>query len=429
MRILEARRLYWERPYDVEFEARVARVVQRDGKTGLVLDQTLFHPEGGGQPYDTGHLSVVDSDLALALGAADLPVVAVTEDDGEIVHWVHVDNPAGLPAHEPPSDSGPRVRGKIDWDRRFDLMQQHTGQHILSRAFEQVMDARTVGFHLAADYVSIDLDAPSVSTDEMAKVEDLANRVVWSDLPVTVKEYGRGELPSVVRARFQIDADTIRIIQVGEFDACPCAGTHVSSTGQVGLIKVNQTDRAHGGVRVVFRCGGRALADYRQRQDLLAETARVVSQPAQAVPGAVAALVAKVQELQEEFERVSEQLLEMRVETLLRPESLAGQDSVVVALDGASPDRLKYAAKKIAESSGKLAVAMSAHPRFSVAAVSPSKDGPDARAVVSAIAERWGGRGGGTPQMAQLGAKEPLQADIHTVIEDVKRACSEILRS
>ncbi|MGE5579356.1 MAG: alanyl-tRNA editing protein [Bacillota bacterium] len=426
---MEVRRLYWERPCDVEFEASVTRIVQRDGRTGIVLDQTLFHPEGGGQPHDTGYLSVLDGDLSVALGTADLPVTAVSEDGGQIVHWVQLDSPDGAPAlASGPLDSGPRVRGRIDWDRRFDLMQQHTGQHILSRAFEQIMDAKTVGFHLAAEYVSIDLDAPTVTAADLVKVEDLANRIVWSNVPVVVKEYGRGEMPPEVRARFQIDADTIRVIQVGEFDACPCGGTHVSSTGQVGLIKINQTDRAHGGARVVFRCGGRALADYRQRQDLLAETARIVSQPAHAVPTAVAAVAAKLQELQEQCERTSERLLEMQIEALVSPENLAGQDSVVVALDGASPDRLKYAAKKIAEASGKIAVCISAQPRFSVAATSLSQGGPDARAVVSAIADRWGGRGGGTPQMAQLGSKEPLQADLNTVVEDVKRICREMLR-
>jgi len=426
---LETRRLYWEKPYDCEFEARVTRVVRKDGKTGIVLDQTLFHPEGGGQPDDTGHLSVLDEGLSVALGTADLPVVAVSEDRGEIVHWIRLETPGSVPAPEPGAPGeAPRVRGRIDWDRRFDFMQQHTGQHILSRAFEQVADARTVGFHLAADYVSIDLDVPSLTAADLAKAEDLANRVVWSNVPVAVKEYGRGELPPEVRARFQIDADTIRVIQVGDFDACPCGGTHVSSTGEVGIIKVNQTDRAHGGVRVVFRCGSRALADYRQRQDILAETARIVSQPVHAVPAAVAAMAAKLQELQEEYDRASERLLEMQIEALVTPENLAGQDSVVVALDSASPDRLKYAARKIAEASGRIAVCISAQPRFSVAAVSLSQEGPDARAVISAISDRWGGRGGGTPQMAQLGSKEPLQADVNTVVEDVKRVCREILR-
>jgi Ser-tRNA(Ala) deacylase AlaX len=152
-------------------------------------------------------------------------------------------------------EGGWAVRGTIDWEHRFDLMQQHTGQHILSRAFEELLDARTVGFHLGKDYVSIDLDIPALSDEARDRVEDRANQVVFQDLPVSGREYPKDQLPGGIRARFNIDAENIRVVSVGEYDACPCGGTHVVSSGQVGLIKVNQVDRAHGGVRVLFRCG------------------------------------------------------------------------------------------------------------------------------------------------------------------------------
>lgn len=426
---METRRLYWEQPHAASFTGHIVKFVQKEGRTGVVLDQTLFHPEGGGQPCDTGHITLLHSGLSVALGGSDLLVSEVVEDGDEAVHLVdlggsapRIDALPGMP------EGGWPVQGEIDWVRRFDLMQQHTGQHILSRAFEEVMGARTVGFHLAKDYVSIDLDTQGASATDLARVEDIANQVVFQDVPVVVKEYGRRELPQDVRARFQIDADTIRVICVGDFDACPCGGTHATSTGQIGLIKINQTDRAHGGLRVVFRCGGRALLDYREKQDLLDETARILSQPAQAVPAASKALSEKLLRLQEEHDEAQEALLELEIQAQTRPERIAGADSVVVELAGKSPDRLKYAAKRIAEVSGQLTVCFVREPRFSAVVASLAPNGADARAVVSAIAQAWGGRGGGTPQMAQLGSKDPLAADPRAVTDDVKRICREIER-
>ncbi len=427
-------RLYWAQPYATEFEAHITEFRKVNDKTGVVLDKTLFHPEAGGQPCDTGQLSILDGALEDALGVRELQVADVVEDGEAVVHLVcaesasSADNPgAGFPGLPAMPDGGWRVEGRIDWERRFDLMQQHTGQHILSRAFEEVLDANTTGFHLAKDYVSIDLDIPGATAAELAKVEDRANQVVFLNVPVTVKEYKRGELPKELRGRFEIDADFIRVVCVGEFDANPCGGTHLSSSGEVGLIKMNQTDRAHGGLRVVFRCGGRALADYRERQFLLDETARALSLGVQAVPSAVKALAEKVQLLQEGYEQAQEDLLELEIEALTRPERTEGQDCLVFELPSKSPDKLKYAAKKIVDKTGKLTVCFTGEPRFAAVVMSPFPNGPDARSIVSAIGDKFGGRGGGSPQMAQLGSKEPLVVDAAAVAESIKSICRGIL--
>lgn len=421
--------LYWERPYDREFDSRLLRFVRRDGKLGAILDRTLFYPEGGGQPSDTGSISLLDSGLSVLLGTGDLRVCDVTKDGDEIIHWVIPGESAVVLQETPQAPvEGWRARGRVDWARRFDFMQQHTGQHILTRAFEDEVGAKTVGFHLTEEYVSIDLDASSLTPEEIAKAEDRANGVVFSNAPVLVKEYGRGQLPPEVRARFEIDSDAIRVICVGDFDACPCAGTHLSSTGEVGLIKVNQVDRAHGGVRVIFRCGGRALTDYRQKQDLLNEAARVLSQPVQAVPAAAKAMNERLLELQEQHEHLQEALLELEIDAFVRSGGLAGQECIVAELAGKSPDRLKYAAKKIAEASGKVTVCFAGQPRFSAAVVSLAPGGPDARAVVAALGAAYGGRGGGTPQMAQLGSKEPLGPDPVTVAGGMKEICAQLLQ-
>jgi alanyl-tRNA synthetase len=426
---LATRRLYWEDPNGRSFTGRILRLSVKDGKLAVLLDRTLFHPEGGGQPCDTGHLSVMDSGLSAKLGLSDLAVSGVVEEGGEIAHLCESGSlgPGVLGGLPDQHEGGWPVQGVIDWSRRFDFMQQHTGQHILSRAFEEVLEAGTVGFHLARDYVSIDLASPSVSPQDVARVEDRANQVVFEDVPVTGREYIKGELPQDLRSRFAIQSESVRVVYVGDFDTCPCGGTHVTSSGQVGLIKVNQTDRAHGGVRVVFGCGGRALADYRDKQELLDETARLLSQPAQAVPDAARELIGKLQDLQKRLEEAQETLLVLEIEALLKPDTVALEKSIVAVLPGKSPDQLKYAAKQISEKSGKLTVCLSREPRFSAVVASPAS-GPDARSVVATIAAAWGGRGGGTRDMAQLGSKEPLGAADETVEDDVKRICRKLVR-
>lgn len=436
------RRLYWEEPLESRFSAHITRFVRKGADAGVVLDRTLFHPEGGGQPCDTGFLSLLDSGLAVALGRSDLPVAKVEEDGPDIVHILDAASMTGFDARvldrlPGTPEGGWAVDGTIDWSLRFDLMQQHTGQHVLSRAFEETAGAPTVGFHLAKDYCSIDLDIANLSPEGVAKAEDRANQVVFQDVPVVAREYAKGELSPDLRMRFQIESDLVRVVYVGQFDACACGGTHVTSSGQIGLIKVNQTDRAHGGVRVVFRCGWRALADYRDRQNALDGAARALSQAPQAVPEAARALVDKVQALQDLLDEAQESLLEFEIESRLRDAAEGEPGPVVAAFPGRSPEQLKVAAKRLCESSGRLTVCFAREPRFSAVVICPPSAGPaqgkvsvsapaDARAVVSAIAAAWGGRGGGTPQMAQLGSKEPLVADDRAVEEDIRRICREM---
>lgn len=196
-------------------------------------------------------------------------------------------------------------------------------------------------------------------------------------------------------------------------------------------------------MRVIFRCGWRALADYRDCQNTLDEAARIVSQSPRSVPEAAKALADKAHDLQERLEESQEALLEFEIESRLRGAAVGEIGPVVAAFPGRSPEQLKAAAKRLSESSGRLTVCFTREPRFSAIVISPPSaatrigEGPtqgaalnhapvDARAVVSAIASAWGGRGGGTPEMAQLGSKEPLVADDRALEEDIRRICTEI---
>ncbi len=227
------RKLYWENPYQKEFQACIEKV--RPSKTAgskeLLLDQTGFYPEGGGQPSDQGTLS-------------GHRVTCVYLEDTSIWHVV-TSSGEGLSA-------GDQVTGVLDWPRRFDHMQQHLGQHILSAVFDDSFDARTIGFHLGEHNVTIDLDKGPFTQNELAKVEEMANNIVFDNL----------EVLSTLVSDEAYYANEIRLVNIPDNDLCACSGTHPKATGEVGLIKILKSEAYKGGCRLTFLCGKRALAAY-----------------------------------------------------------------------------------------------------------------------------------------------------------------------
>lgn len=278
-------RLYHEQPDLRTFEARVLeRRAGPGGAAEVILDRTAFYPTGGGQPHDRGTLG-------------NCPVLDVLEEGEMVVHRVQGDLPAGP------------VRGAVDWDRRLDHRQQHTGQHILSRALADVAGAATVGFHLGSERCSIDLDREDLDEGALDKGEGLANRVVLEDVPVEARWYeDPADIPSTVRKEAP-ETGRIRIVTVGEFDANPCCGTHCARSGEVGPIKILRTGRRKGGLRVEFVCGSRALEDYRARHRLLRETALALTTEEGEVPQRVLSLLSENRTLRARLEK---QGLELR---------------------------------------------------------------------------------------------------------------------
>src|SRR5260221_660756 len=222
-------RLYYHDSYVHEFDANVLETIIHEGKTAVVLDRTAFYPSSGGQPFDVGTLS----------GANVFDVVDT--EDGRILHVVDR-VPDGL-----------RVSGRIDWARRFDHMQQHTGQHVLSAAFDRLLSAKTESFHLGADGSTIDL-ARELSPAEIARGEDEANRVVWEDRPVTIRFAGPDEIAMLPLRKEPRREGTLRLIDVQDFDLSACGGTHVARTGAIGVIAGGDRRRAID--RLAARRGG-----------------------------------------------------------------------------------------------------------------------------------------------------------------------------
>lgn len=228
------RKLYYEDSGLLDFEARVAACRQVKGGFAVTLDQTAFYPEGGGQPWDLGTLN-------------DTNVLQVTEDGEEVIHLCSKELPVGA-----------TVAGHVDGVRRLDLMQQHTGEHILSGLICSRYGVSNVGFHVGAQVMEIDFSGP-VPAEDLYELELAANSAIWQDLPVLCT-YPEDLQQLQYRSKKALEGP-VRIVEIPGFDRCACCGVHVKRTGQVGVIKILSMVKFHQGVRLELVCGKRAF-DY-----------------------------------------------------------------------------------------------------------------------------------------------------------------------
>jgi alanyl-tRNA synthetase len=246
---MKTERGYQADAYQTEFEARVIGTKTMGEHEGVLLDRTFFYPTGGGQPHDTGTLH-------------SARVIDVIEEDEAVIHIIDGRIPAG------------KVTGKVDWDRRFDHMQQHTGQHVLSQAFVQVLGAETIGFHLGEETTTIDLAASGLTWEKIRRVEEEANRVVFQNRPVRVHEATRETLARFPLRKPPVVEGGLRILEVDQYDWSACCGTHVKATGEIGLIKIVRFEKYKHGSRVTFLCGYRTLMAMQQKTEILEAAAR-----------------------------------------------------------------------------------------------------------------------------------------------------------
>jgi alanyl-tRNA synthetase len=388
-------RLYYHDPYLREFDASIVETVVHEGRTGVVLDRTAFYPSSGGQPFDVGTLG----------GASVVDVVDL--EDGRILHVVEA----------PPA--GDRITGCIDWARRFDHMQQHTGQHVLSAAFDRFFRVRTESFHLGADYSTIDL-AREVSATEIARAEDEANRVVWEDRPVIVRFADAEEVARLPLRKEPKREGLLRLIEVQEFDLSACGGTHVARTGAIGIIAIASVERLRGGSRLTFLCGQRALAGYRVLRDAVSGSVRALSVLPGELPAAIERVQAESKELRRQLKAFQEQLAGHQAAALAGAATPAGDARIVTArLPGWDATGLKIIASRIVEQPGFVVVLVS-EPQPSALVVARSAGlAYDAGALLRQLTSRHGGKGGGRPELAQGGGIMSPAADVLVSARDL----------
>jgi alanyl-tRNA synthetase len=380
-------RIYYADPYCRRFEAVVTRAFDHEGRRAVALDRTAFYPTSGGQPFDTGRLG-------------DVAVVETVDLDDTVAHIV-----------ASPLPEGARVTGEIDWRRRFDHMQQHTGQHVLSAAFGRLFDNRTMSFHMGGEVSTIDLQREAAPA-EVERAVDATNDVVWDDRPVSIRFVSPEEAAALPLRKEPVRQGPLRLIEVEAFDLSACGGTHVARAGAIGLVAVLGAERFRGGTRLTFACGGRALAAFRTYRDAIAGSMRWLSVLPAELPVAVERMQAEGKELRKTIKGLQESLATHEAARLLAGAPETGGIRVAVqVLEGWDAAGLKaIASAMVAPGPAAVALVSASSPALVVVARSAGARA-DAGAVLKQLIERFGGRGGGKPDLAQAGglSGDPMQ--------------------
>ena len=378
---MSSERLYHTDAYLIEFDAVVRDVVQKDGRWEVTLDRTAFYPTSGGQPFDTG-----------TLGEAQV-VDVYEQEDGTVGHIVDRE-----------LEKNSRVRGLINWARRFDHMQQHTGQHLLSAAFEREAGAKTVSFHLGTSSATIDLDR-ELSPEDIARVEDAANNVVWEDREICVTFATAHEAAKLPLRKDPARSGDLRIIEIKDYDLSACGGAHVRQTGGIGVIAVAGAERFKSGMRVEFVCGRRALLAYRALKAAVSGGVRLLSVTPEELPGAVEKLQSAHRTQQKTQETLQDRLIEHEAAALAaRGEKVGAATIVATAVPGWDAIGLKKLASAIVKGTATVAVLLSADAPYLIVIARSQDMTLDTGEVLRTLVQQFGGKGGGKGAMAQGGS-------------------------
>lgn len=396
-------RLYYDDAYTVEFDAIVVEAVTANGHPAAILDNTFFYPTSGGQPHDTGWLG-------------ESRVVDVqAEDNGQVLHIL-----------DGPLSPGP-VHGVIDWDRRFDHMQQHSGQHLLSQAFYTLFQLETVSVHFGETTSTLDLDAAALTSRQLAQVETYAADLVYANRPIRHYWVQENDLARIPLRRPPQVSGRIRIVEIADFDWSACGGTHVRHTGEIGPVKLLRVERVRNQSRVHFVCGKRALADYRQKHDLINQAAAVLDTHIEQVPALIDKQQTHIKELEREVRALQEKQLAYRARELLAAaRRVANVCLVAQPCPDLTPAMLKGLAQALLQEEGVVALlSCESGDRATVLFARSAGVALDVSQLLRTVLSQFGGGGGGRPDFAQGGGppaeqmEEILAAAVGRVVNEL----------
>lgn len=288
-------KLFYNDPYLKECQAEIVDIINEDNKILVILDKTIFYPEGGGQPSDTGEINGVK-------------VTYVFEDGRTIYHEVEK------------APEGKIASCKINFDRRFDHMQQHSGEHLLSGAILKLYGGNNKGFHLGVDYVTVDIDMNEIDEQMVNKIEEEVNQYIYLNESINTYVVSKDECEKFpLRKQINVDED-IRVVEAKNMDCCACCGTHVFETGEIGIVKIIKTEKYKGMTRIYFKCGKRALKDFENKHDIVTKLIRSFSAKEDDIVERIESQCIEIDSLRKELSKLKKNLAEVEAENIIENE-------------------------------------------------------------------------------------------------------------
>ena len=397
-------RFYYEDAMIKQFIATVEKVSKdEENKTYIILNNTAFYPTGGGQPHDTGKIN-------------DIEVVNVEEINGEIRHYVADGADVSTLAGE--------VHAKINWKRRFDHMQQHAGQHILTAVFVELFDFPTVSFHLGTDTVTIDLQTTQVTEEQLLAAERLANDIILENRPIETKWITAEEASEYpLRKALKVDGP-IRLVIIPDFDYNGCGGTHPTSTGQVQAIKILSTEKMKQNIRVHFVCGERVIQNLHTQNSVLTDIAKQLSTKKEEAHHALRKVMVTAKATEKALNDANEQLLQFEAKEFIQSAEDQNLTVIVKVFNERSIQQLQKLAKFMTEQNENISVALIGEfeDKYQIVAARGKNATSNMKEVMQTILPLIEGKGGGSELLAQGGGAKTIDRSslVDALIEAIR---------
>ncbi len=398
-------KLFYQDPYIQTFTTTLIEQSQDEsGKWYAILQQTAFYPEGGGQPYDTGTLN-------------DNKVIEVQEINGEIRHYLE----------HPLPETTKDVKGNIDWERRYDHMQQHAGQHLLSAAFEELFSYKTKSFHLGKEVSTIDLDINEITEQEVLEAETLVNRIILENRKIETKWVTQEELSDYPLRKELSVSENIRLVIIPEFDYNGCGGTHPHSTSGVASLKILSLEKQKNMIRVSFVAGNRVLKQLHEKQQVVSELSSLLNAPQNGMAEAVTRMLGQSKEQAKELKEMKEKLLEYEATALFsKTEVISGRTILKSVFQNKEMAELQSIARKLVSARDDINVFLVAENagKLQFVGARGSKSNMNMKSIAKEVFAFINGKGGGKENFIQGGGETTVTGE--KLIEEISRIISNV---
>ncbi len=386
------KKLFYEDAYQTSFKSKVVKKgIDEANRVYIVLEQTAFYPTGGGQPHDTGLIN-------------EKRVIDVEEVEGELRHYL-----------EEPVTEVENIDGKIDWNRRFDHMQQHAGQHLLTAVFEDQLGYRTLSFHLGKELSTIDLDTQSLTSEEIQRAEEVTNQLIMDNRPIQTKWVKLQEELATYTLRKELAvSDNIRLVIIPEIDYNGCGGTHPKSTGEISALKILHIEKQKKLVRVHFVCGNRVMKQLHQKHEIIQKLTSQLSVPQEQLNVAADRLLQTTKKLEENINELTTNLIQNEAkELLLKAETLKKHQVIKASFQDRSIHNLQHLAKELLKNQSNLIVIMISEYQDKLQIVCARTDELDINLniLLKEVLPSIHGKGGGRPSFVQGGGERILSTE------------------